>query len=267
MRYRVLLVIWLLTDVLLFMATYALAYFIRVGWIFSTDFPFSTYMVSVSLSAPVWLIVLATTRTFGLSRNQTSLRNGAYITYAGFVGTALVTLTYYFAFTAFFSRMLLIIAWVLHTGTTWAWHITFDNWKRRMLRKFPPAFPTLIVGVTRESRALIADMQQHKNALTPVAVIDGYGVKDTDIRGVPVRGKLNKIEDVLREKRVTHLIQCAELEQSMNLLGICRQHGIHYMLLPSVLGIVERDERIETLAGHPVTVVSPKEKIWWWLFQ
>jgi hypothetical protein len=39
------------------------------------------------------------------------------------------------------------------------------------------------------------------------------------------------------------------------------------MLLPSVLGIVERDERIELLEGRPVTVVRPGEKGWMWFFR
>ena len=78
-------------------------------------------------------------------------------------------------------------------------------------------------------------------------------------------GKLNKLEDVLNEKRITHLIQCSDLEQSLNLLGACRQKGIHYILLPSVLGIVERDERVESLEGHPVTMVSPKKGVLDWV--
>jgi hypothetical protein len=92
-------------------------------------------------------------------------------------------------------------------------------------------------------------------------------VKDVEIHGVPVEGKLNKIEEVMRGKRITHVIQCADLEQSLNLLSICREFEATYMLLPSVLGIVERDERVESLEGHPVTIVSPNEKRWQWFFR
>jgi hypothetical protein len=39
------------------------------------------------------------------------------------------------------------------------------------------------------------------------------------------------------------------------------------MLLPSVLGIVERDEKVESLEGQPVTMVGPKESKLMWFFK
>ena len=178
--------------------------------------------------------------------------------YAAVVGVAFFTLIYYFEYTQFFSRALLIVALVLQAGILWLWHIMFDAFRRSMLRKNPPTFPTLIVGVTRETHALIQHLQKRKSALFPVAILENKGIKDKDIEGVPVLGKLNKLEDVLATKHITHLIQCSDLEQSINLLSACRARGITYMLLPSVLGMVERDEQIESLEGWPVTVVHPK---------
>jgi hypothetical protein len=43
------------------------------------------------------------------------------------------------------------------------------------------------------------------------------------------------------------------------LLSACRRRCITYILLPSVLGIIERDERIESLDGFAVTIVRPKK--------
>lgn len=266
MRYKALLLAWLLTDIAVFVGSYALAYFFRVGFIFSTDFPFAPYITVATLVAPLWLIVLATTRTFALTRSQTSLRNIAYIAYSSAVGTALFALGYYFFYGLFFSRMLLLNALLLSAAAVWVWHIIYDQCKRALLRKNPPVFPTLIVGATRESRTLIERLNATKNPLKPVAVLDGRGCKDADIDGVPVRGKLNKLEDVLNEG-ITHLIQCSDLEQSLNLLSACRQKKITYMLLPSVLGIVEKDEKVESLEGQPVTMVSPKENPLMWFFR
>ena len=265
-RYRFLLFLWLLTDLAVFLASYALAYFLRVGWVFSTNFPFEKFMIAAALASPVWLAVLVTTRTFALFRKQSELRNAAYVTYASLVGIAMFTIIYYFLFTQFFSRLLLITAFAFCFLGTWLWHIVFSGMLRISMRGSRPVFPTLIVGVTRESKELIERLNRQKNPLTPVAVLDGHGASDRAIDGVPVRGKLNKLEDVLREG-ITHVIQCSDLEQSLNLLSACRSHGITYMLLPSVLGIVERDERVETLEGQPVTVVSPREARWRWFFR
>ncbi|ALM10181.1 MAG TPA: hypothetical protein DEB30_04330 [Candidatus Peribacter riflensis] len=266
MRPRLLLLLWLLTDLLLFVALYAVAYFIRVGWIFSSNFPFAPFFTTTVTVAPLWLLVLATTRTFALTRNQRTLRNAAYIAYAALVGVALFTLAYYFRFKDSFqgvSRLLLLEAFVLTAGGTWLWHLVFDTFRRMILRRFPPSFPTLIIGVTREAQALIAQLRQHRNPLVPVAILDGHGSQEREIHGVPVLGKLDRLEEILVEKRITHLIQCSDLEQTLNLLSACQRRSITYMLLPSVLGIVERDERVESLEGHPVTVVAPEKRGGW----
>ncbi len=261
MRSKVLLAAWLLSDIIIFIGAYALAYFLRVGFIFSSDFPFDRYLLTALMTSPLWLIVMSTTRTFFLTHNQRTLRNGSYIAYAGAVGISIFTLLYYFEFTAFFSRMLLLEALIIQIALTWVWHIGYDKFRRMKLRSFPPAFPTLLVGVTRETAALIRHLDRRRSALVPVAILENKGTKEKEIEGVPVLGKLNKLEEVLKTHKITHLIQCSDLEQSINLLSACRKEGITYMLLPSVLGIVERDEHIESLEGWPVTAVHPKGSV------
>ena len=268
MRYRLLLVAWLLTDLVLFIGSYLLAYFLRVGWILSSDFPVERFLWAAGVAAPGWLLVLATTRAFSITRNQRSLRNAAYTTYAALVGVALFSLVYYFRFKTSFqglSRLLLLEAFVLTSLIPWGWHMVFDLCQRIILRKHPPTFPTLIVGVTRESRKLVSELKRKKSPLTPVAILDGQGVKEQNIDGVPVRGRLDKLEETLMCENITHLIQCSNLEQTVNLLSACRTHGITYMLLPSVLGIVESDERVESLEGYSVTVVRPPKSSWFTL--
>lgn len=265
MRYRILLALWLLSDLLIFVGAYALAYFLKVGWILSTDLPFEDFLMIVMIVAPFWLLVLATTRTFHLTRNQMTLRNMAYIGYSGLVGLALFTLTFYFTYERVFSRFLLALAFLLSTAAIWLWHVLYQKLERRLLRRDPPVFPTLIVGVTRESTALIKELNRKRNPIKPVAILDGRGAKEKEINGVAVEGKLNKLEETLKKYGITHLIQCSDLEQSLNLLSACRKRGITYMLLPSVLGVVERDERVESLEGRPVTMVSPR-KPWTWFF-
>ena len=262
MRFRITLLLWFLTDVLFFVGSYALAYFMRVGWILSTAFPFAPFIEVAAVVAPLWLIVLASTRIFTLSRTQHSLRNALSLVFANVVGLALFALTYYFLFDLFFSRLLLVEAFLLSVIILWIWHIVFEWCARRTLWRNPQSFPTLIVGVTRESKALIALLRESKNPLKPVAILDAHGAKEKEIEGVPVLGKLDKLEETIATFRISHLIQCSNLEHSINLLSACRSRGITYLLLPSVLGIVERDERIESIEGHAVVMVNPSKSRW-----
>lgn len=267
MRRTVVLMLWLISDYILFCAAYALAYFFRVGWILSTDLPFHQYMASVALSGIPWLTLLATTRTFALTRNQRTLRNAAYIAYTSVVGVAFVALIYFFLFQQIFSRELLLTACALSILGTWAWHMIMGFLMRWTLTVSPPVFPTLVIGVTRETRALLKHLRERRGVLVPVAILDVSGVKENEIEGVPVKGKLDRLEQALHEFGITHVLQCSDLEQSINLLSACRAHGITYMLLPSVLGIVERDERVESLEGKAVTVVGPNSGWWSWFFR
>ena len=267
MRRSSLLAAWLLTDLALFVACYVAAYFLRVGFIFSTDFPLDRFLIATAVTAPAWLAMLITTRTFALLRSQRSPRAAAQIVFAGIGGAAFFSLSYYFLFGAFFSRMLLAVALGLSIVCTWAWHVAFGYIARVAMRGKSPTYPTLIIGATRESSALIKALQDKKNPLKPVAILDGKGTKDPEIHGVPVLGKLNKLEETLEKHEITHLIQCSDLEQSLTLLSACRKRGITYMMLPSILGIVERDERIETLEGRSVTAVRPRAPMWQWFFQ
>lgn len=266
MRRNILLVLWLITDIAVFTGAYALAYFLRVGWVLSTVFPFDRFLLSVLLVSPVWLATLVFTRTFSLMRRQRDTRTLMYIAYAGLIGTSFFALSYYFLYREFFSRLLLVYALPLSILGPWLWHMAFGGLMRVFLRASPPAYPTLIVGATREAKSLLETMERNKSPLKPVGILDGRGTAEKEIAGVPVLGKLNKLEETLENLKITHLIQCSDLEQSLNLLSACRSRGIAYLLLPSLLGIVESDERMEALEGKPVTVVRPQEVLWKWFF-
>lgn len=259
MRRTVLLIIWLAIDLALFIAAYITAYFFRVGLLISTVFPLDLYLRTALVIAPLWLLILISFRVFTLTRVQSSVRNMIHIAYSAIIGLALFSLAYYFLYGQFFSRLLLVYAGSVTTIYVIIWHLAFDQWQRRIMRKNPPAYPLLIIGANRDAERLITLLNSKQSVFTPVAILESRGTNQKEIGGVPVLGKLNKLEDVIREKKITHMAQCAELEHTLNLLSACRQHGITYMLLPSVLGIVEGDERTEMLEGKlPVTMVAKK---------
>lgn len=268
MRRFGILIVWLIADILLFVASYVVAYFLRIGFFFSTDLPIEQYLQTVILVAPLWLIVLISLRVFGLTRVQSSFRNLLYIVYACAMGTALFSLMFFFIYGAFFSRLMLLYAGVCNLITTVVAHSAFDQIQRRMLRKNPPAYPLLIIGANREAEKLIGLLNSKESVFKPVAVLDSTGTAGKDVAGVPVKGKLNSLEDVIKSDRITHLAQCAELEHTMNLLSVCRQHGITYMLLPSVLGIVQGDETVEVLEGkQAVTMVRQSRSFAEWFIR
>lgn len=246
MRRTFLLLCWLATDIALFIAAYAVAYFLRVGFIVSTDFPLDKYMQTALIVAPFWIGTMLELGIFRLTRIQGSRKNLTHILFSCVLASALFTLAYYFLHNNFFSRLLLVYAGLINLGFTVVWHLAFDSWQRKVLRKNPAAYPVLIVGLNREAERLIDLLEDKQSPFKPVAILDGQGTSKTEVRGVPVLGKLNKLEEVIKTLKPSHLIQCSHLEHTINLMSVCRQHKMTYLLLPSVLGAVEGySEQIE----------------------
>src|SRR3989338_3445647 len=253
MRRTLLLICWLATDAALFIAAYAIAYFLRVGFILSSDFPLSLYLQTVLTVTPLWLAVMLQLGIFRLSRVQSDTRNISHILFAAVLGLALFSLAYYFLHDKFFSRLLLIYAGILSFLFAVVWHLAFDQWQRQMLRRNPPAFPMLVVGANREAERFIKLLNERRSPFKPVAVLDSQGSPHRELGGIPVAGKLNKLEEVIKTMRPTHLVQCSNLEHTINLMSVCRQHRITYLLLPSVLGAIPGSSEI--IEGRSVIMV------------
>lgn len=254
MRRTVLLACWLLTDIVLFIGAYVCAYFLRVGFILSTDFPLNLFVEAVLMISPVWIGVMIGLGIFRLTRVQSSKKNMLHILFACIMGLSLFTLGYYFLFGQFFSRLLLVYAGGLSFLLTTIWHLAFDQWQRRTLRKNPPAYPVLIIGANREAERFIRLLNDKQSPLKPVGVLDSQGSPLKDIAGVPVLGKLNMLEEVIKTKKPTHLVQCSNLEHTINLVSTAKQHGLTYMMLPSVIGVVEH-QSMDSVEGQTMITV------------
>lgn len=260
-------ILWLLSDAVVYAGCYVLAYFLKVGWILSTDLKFSTYLSAVLLTVPGWLFVMVTMRNFALSRSQASLKTGAYIAYAAIIGMAGFALVFYFLEQTLFSRQLLVLAGVLSAACVWAWHIIFDASQRRWLRMGQPTYPLLIIGLNREAQRIVQILQDQRSPLVPVAILTAKSGGPKDIAGVPVVGKLDKLEETLTRFAITHVLQCDHLEQSINLASVCRSHQITYLLLPYVLGVIEHQVPTESLEGNAVIAVHPRNRFGEWFFR
>ncbi len=256
MRRGLLLLCWLITDLALMLGAYVAAYFLRVGLIISTDFPLDKYLQVALCIAPVWLAVMGFLGVYRLTRVQIGRKNLAHILFSCVFALSLFTLAYYFVHNQFFSRLLLIYAVGLHLMLTTVWHAAFDQWQRRILRKDPPSYPVLVIGTNREAERFIARLNEHQSPLKPIGVLDCQGSPKAEISGVPVLGKFNVLEEVIRKYRPTHLVQCSNREHTGNLMSVCRQHNMRYMLLPSVLGTVGGSENVDIIEGQPVIVVD-----------
>jgi hypothetical protein len=63
---------------------------------------------------------------------------------------------------------------------------------------------------------------------------------------------------------ITHVIQASDLEHVTTIMLECQKRELTFMLLPSVLGLLNGTGRTDYLLENPVISVAPWQKEMWW---
>lgn len=268
-RLSILTSVWLLTDLVLFVLAHATAFSL-----FTLErgagISYDQYILLTLYITPLWLLVMSALHTFGLMHNQHSLQSFGRIGVAGLIASMLMIILYEYAPDPVHNHahgidsLFMLHGLFLSTFTIWAWHIVFQRLESMAFRAGDPTFPTLVVGISHEAREMIHKLNAHQSALAPVAVLDARGSKEKDIDGVPVLGKLNKLKTVLEKEHITHVLICSNLEQSVNILEICRQKDVTCVIPAATFGLPKADETMEMMEGENVTVISPFDRMLQW---
>ena len=235
---------------------FLLAYFIRVGWVFSTDFAFGPFATISMLSVLAWIGFLIFTKYYRLPPRSglASSYDLALTLVGGIIAVATLIIIYYFQRELFFSR--LINVYVILFGIIF---LTFSRFVfGRMLQSRKKTqhqvYQTLIIGANKVSEKLIEAIRSNPYALYEVVgVIDPYGLAKS-IEGSQILGKLDKMGDVCEKYGITAIIQCDAYEHTLNVLSFCEEKNIKYQFDPALRGIYEKNLRIREIAGQ--TMIS-----------
>lgn len=224
-------------DFILILLSFALAYFTRVGFIFSSDFPFNQFLPVALVSSVLTVVFAFLIKTYQEDQKVFTLHHFLRTGFSSILQTALFAILFYFFYQSLFSRLMLVYITLFSLILVYAGHIGFDKFIRFLYSKGKGGVVrTLLIGTNREAQKLIKFLQTQQSRHYVVAILDGYGSSLKEIEGVPVKGKLNKLEEVVKEDKIEQIIQVDNLEQVMNLLLFAKQNNLKYILVPSVLG-------------------------------
>ena len=118
-------VLQVIVDAILILAAFALAYFFRIGFFFSTEFSFQNYFLVALATLPFTLLFMFFIRAYKLSQQILSYRHIQRLTFVALENVFLFMILYYFTFREFFSRLILIYLFLLTLAFTYAWHLCF----------------------------------------------------------------------------------------------------------------------------------------------
>lgn len=242
----------LVVDVLLVYGAFLLAYGVRVGWIFSTDFDFTLYALMAGVGTVVWTAFLVFARYYRIPPRSGGREwyDVVLLLVGGVVANGFLIVAYFFPQEILFSRLISVYAFVFGAFALGISQFCFRLFVAARKKRKAQVYRLLIVGVNRVSENFIAQIEHNPYALYEVVgVIDPYGVEKT-IKGSKVLGKLDKLEAVCKEHKVTAILQCDAFEQTLNLISFCEEHDIKFQFDPALRGIFEDNLRIREVAGH-----------------
>ncbi len=249
-------------DALLILGAFALAYFLRIGFYFSTEFSFQNYFLVALITTPFTLLFMFFIRAYKLSQRVRSARHIQRLTFVALENVFLFMILYYFTFREFFSRMILIYIFLLTLAFTYLWHIAFRWILQKASSKEVGIYRALIIGSNRPAEAIVKMLITEKSHIKPVAAINAHGGNKKMLHGIPVVGKMNLFEKTIATHNIDIIIQVDHLEQSLNIINYALANNIKYLMPPELLGIFQGHQIIEEVEGMPFLKVH-KQKQWW----
>lgn len=245
-------------DLVLVFASFCLAYFLRVGFIFSTDFPFQQFLPVALVSSFLTVIFAFLIKTYKDDQKVLTWHHFLRTGFSSILQTALFALIFYFFYQSLFSRLMLLYIVILSLILVYLGHLGFDRFIRFLYSQgHGGAVRTLLIGTNREAQKLVKFLKQNRSRYNIVAILDGYGSALKEIEGVPVEGKLNKLEEVVAKSKIEQIIQVDNLEQVLNLLTFAQQNKLKYILVPSVLGAYHKQLKTISIDNtYPVLIVE-----------
>ncbi|HEY5714016.1 MAG TPA: hypothetical protein VIT68_01565 [Candidatus Gracilibacteria bacterium] len=237
-------------DLLLIYGSFLLAYGVRVGFINSTDFPFSTFASVSILCTLAWSAFLILAKYYRIPP-----RGGYHVWFdmifvflGGIVSIGILVVMYFFPRDIVFSRLIGVLILIFGIVALLLSQYVFRLLLRRAKKQKIGVYRTLIVGANRITEKLIHSINRDRYALFEiVGVIDPYGMTK-HVEGAPIFGKLDKLESICQSEKITAIIQCDAFEHTLNLISLCEEKDIKFQFSPSLRGIYEENLRIREIA-------------------
>jgi FlaA1/EpsC-like NDP-sugar epimerase len=250
-------------DYILLLGAFVLAYFVRVGFILSSDFPFGPYFVSALIAAGVWVVSLIIFRGYTPNIRFSRVIHLLKVLIAGITSTAAFGLIFYFSEKELFSRLLLVYIFLFGTTLMMLFHLLMNLLEKRFIQKGYGNIRLLIIGSNRGVKAFISTLRRNVSPYVPVAILDGYGTSQKELEGVPILGKLNMLEQVVDEYGIDAVVQGDNIEQVANIVHFCHQQDLDYFLLPYLLGMYQENLKVQYMEKALITPDKPSAGHFW----
>jgi Undecaprenyl-phosphate glucose phosphotransferase len=272
---RLLVAFYVLSDALLAMGAFALAYFVRFHLldrfipITKGIPPFEQYLTMMPFIGVIVPIAFQVQGTYRLRRGRSRVDDF----FAVFVGTILagiLGLVGSLYFQAYYASDAMKAAGVYEVSRpALALFLTFNVSLAYMLREIVREVlerrwragiglkRVLIAGASDLGRMVADKVLEHREfGFKIIGFLDDRASGDhIGYRGLPLLGTLSEADEIIRQERIDHVYVALPLEEHVKMLGIVEatnREGVDVHVVPDLLQFIALRARLENLDGVPI---------------
>ena len=247
-------------DAIVIIASYLLAYYIRIG---SPIFPevdqgldFGYYILALAILVPFYLILYSICQLYVSKRLQGRRQELANLVKANTIGIFVFVVVLFFLEWTHFSRQMMFIFYCIN--------IVFGTLERNALRYVLNSMRArdynlkhiMLVGYSRAAEGYIDRLRE-----TPELGYRIHGILDnlkgvgTVYKGIEVIGDLGELERILEENSLDEIVitlGLSEYDYLESIVAQCEKSGVHTKFIPDYNNIIPTKPYTEDFMGLPV---------------
>jgi len=246
-------------DILMIMLGFTAAYYARL---YASDFvpvkwvlPFSEYIQYLALFIPVWLGVFA---AMGLYTFR-GVGNWAKEIFKSLLSVSavlsLMIIIIFFNRDQFFSRLIIIYAWVFISFFVLAGRLLLRGLQRFLYRYGVGIRRLLLVGADGKAGEIIEYLDRHRDqGWEIVGVMDEKLQKGEKVGQYRVLGGIDRLSKINKRYFLDEIWLTGEAgdRYMMNLISFCHDRDLVFRFVPSVLAVVSANVETQSMAGIPL---------------
>lgn len=248
-------------DILMIMASFILAYFIRskveiVPVIYL--WPLGDYLKFVLTLIPIWIIIFALEGLYNIKNKRRGFDQFAGIFLGASAGIMLIVIWVFFSRTFFFSRLILIYSWILTIFLVTIGRVAIIFIQRYLYRYGIGIHRVSVIGQNKITEEILGEIQ---NSLKLGYRLQGVIKTDHDqsfsknnLRGIKILGDLQNIEEIINDHPLDDILATGSLSEKevYDLVDFCEDRKINFQMIPNIFELRPSKLNLNALAGLPI---------------
>lgn len=251
-------------DIAMILVGFALAYEIRL---YASDFvpvkwvlPLNEYLRYIILFVPVWLGVFAVMGLYAFRGVGSFVSEMLKVVLAVSATISLMILIIFFNRDQFFSRLIIIYAWLFVTAMVVVGRLVLRAGQKFLYRYGVGVRRVLIVGANTVACELIEVLAKNSDGWELVGVMDEKKQQGEKVLGkYRVLGGRDKLEKIRKRYHIDE-IWLAEAkktdEEMIDLISFCQNYDLTFRFVPSILEVVSANVETQAVAGMPLIALK-----------